>query len=371
MWLNTRSLNSCLVSLYFIWPGGGFGLVCRGLWIKTSYLYKQNLQFTSKKKTNMNRCQRICNNLGSLETLSVADPGFPVSWGRGLPRQLRFENFVCQNQAVSKEISRKILDYNDRQSLTKIKDNYSDSTELYTDSDNTELYNDSDGTKLYDIDEVTISTIEYQVRKLDTVKSTKTKTHKVSLERKNNKASNRNQKSDYKLFTFKCPASSCSVHSNTCKNLHQHYRSSHKQVNNCHLCDKKYPTPHSLKRHLYTHQTSKMNHKYKKCRKSFRFVSQLKIHWLKHIKKLGFECNKCYQTYKFKHDMMKHKKQHSAPTVMYTFCDYEGTLKEHIRQHDRKNNIICRLCNKLFIFRMALWRHTKKCNIKRSNSPEY
>ena len=84
------------------------------------------------------------------------------------------------NQVVSKEILRKILDNSSHQSLTQIEYNYTDSTELYTDSDNTELYNDSDGTQLYDINEVTIGTIEYQVQKLDIVRSTKTNKHKVS-----------------------------------------------------------------------------------------------------------------------------------------------------------------------------------------------
>ena len=39
--------------------------------------------------------------------LAVADPGFPVGGGRGLrrrgcglPRQLRFENFVCQKERI-------------------------------------------------------------------------------------------------------------------------------------------------------------------------------------------------------------------------------------------------------------------------------
>ena len=40
-------------------------------------------------------------------SISVADPGFPRRGGRGprrrecgLPRQLRFENFVCQNERI-------------------------------------------------------------------------------------------------------------------------------------------------------------------------------------------------------------------------------------------------------------------------------
>ena len=31
--------------------------------------------------------------------IAVADPGFPVG-GRGLPRGLRFENFVCRNVRI-------------------------------------------------------------------------------------------------------------------------------------------------------------------------------------------------------------------------------------------------------------------------------
>ena len=34
-----------------------------------------------------------------LEWLPVADPGFPVR-GRGLPRRLRFKNFVCRNERM-------------------------------------------------------------------------------------------------------------------------------------------------------------------------------------------------------------------------------------------------------------------------------
>ena len=33
--------------------------------------------------------------------ISIADPGFPVtSGGRQLPRRLRFEKFVCQNERI-------------------------------------------------------------------------------------------------------------------------------------------------------------------------------------------------------------------------------------------------------------------------------
>ena len=44
--------------------------------------------------------------LAAPELIKVADPGFPVGGrgprrrGRGLPRRLHFENFVCQNERI-------------------------------------------------------------------------------------------------------------------------------------------------------------------------------------------------------------------------------------------------------------------------------
>ena len=44
--------------------------------------------------------------VGGDNLTGLADPGFPVGgrgprrWGRGLPRRLRFENFVCRNERI-------------------------------------------------------------------------------------------------------------------------------------------------------------------------------------------------------------------------------------------------------------------------------
>ena len=97
-----------------------------------------------------------------------------------------------------------------------------------------------------------------------------------------------------------------------------------------------------------------MDHKCKKCGKVFPFYSQLKIHRLSHTKTPKFTCDKCYQPYKFRYDMLKHKKQHTAPTMQCSTCEYEGTplaLKEHTRQHDPSKNIICKICFNSFTFR--------------------
>ena len=50
--------------------------------------------------------EKSCNVLNfQTQTSPVADPGFPVGGreprrGHGLPRRLRFENFVCRNERI-------------------------------------------------------------------------------------------------------------------------------------------------------------------------------------------------------------------------------------------------------------------------------
>ena len=70
----------------------------------------------STKTIQFDECRRVAMNQDfmkswviapSLHPPTVADPGFPVGWGRGpcrrgcgLPRWLPFENFVCQNKRI-------------------------------------------------------------------------------------------------------------------------------------------------------------------------------------------------------------------------------------------------------------------------------
>ena len=110
----------------------------------------------------------------------------------------------------------------------------------------------------------------------------------------------------------------------------------------------------------------------KKCGLSFPFLSQLHIHRLNHTRKLRFECTECSQLYKYKHDMQKHLKEHTAKEYQCKFCDYIGTylnLKAHEKQHNPDYFIKCPLCCKTFKHHMSYWRHQKVC--KRSGSPEF
>ena len=107
---------------------------------------------------------------------------------------------------------------------------YNASTETYTDSEDTELYYASDSTELYELDELLVGTIQIHDTKTS---ATKTKTSLTSTVRSENNT--------VKLFTFKCPFTRCSIRSNTRKSLHQHYTTSHRQLNMCQFCDKKIP----------------------------------------------------------------------------------------------------------------------------------
>ena len=60
---------------------------------------KAHKQERKKKKKRKGERKKERRERESAGTFPVADPGFPVG-GRGLPRQLHFENFVCQNERI-------------------------------------------------------------------------------------------------------------------------------------------------------------------------------------------------------------------------------------------------------------------------------
>ena len=118
--------------------------------------------------------------------------------------------------------------------------------------------------------------------------------------------------------------------------------------------------PYSLKQHLYKHKGMEHQFDCKKFGLSFPFFSQLYIHRLKHTQKLRFECPECSQPYKYKHDMQKHLKEHTAKEYRCKSCHYIGTrlnLKVHEKQHNPDCYTNCPLCCKTFKHCMSYWRH--------------
>ena len=224
-----------------------------------------------------------------------------------------------------------------------------DDTEVYEyplpiDSDDTEIYdalhyagNDSDNTEVYKLEEQIIGSITYNTAK----------------------------------FLFKCPSKSCNIRCSTRKKISKHYRISHKQLHKCEYCYKSYSTPHSLIQHLYKHKTIKCKYLCK-CGAEFPFISQLNIHKIKHRRKSIYMCTECSIPFKYKHDMMKHRKSHTDKDYNCENCDYVGNsinLKAHQKQHNPTCTIICTLCKEVFKHRMSLWRHKLRC--RRNKRPDY
>ena len=206
----------------------------------------------------------------------------------------------------------------------------SDSTELYEMYENITGDNtNSDSTKLYDKHENIIGTIYYC-----------TSTSQLP---------------------FKCPVRTCKTREKTRKEISDHYRHSHNKANKCKLCQRKYSAPHSLMQPLYKHDKLK-NRYICKCGATFPFRSQIKIHKLKHTRKLNNPCTECSLPFKHYHDMLKHRRSHTAKEYSCDHCNYTGTkinLKAHQTQHDLHHIIKCKLCKETFKHRMSLWRHKR------------
>ena len=301
-------------------------------------------------------------------------------------------NLLCRTGDL-KTIGRKLLDhklYNIelikpvRIILTRIED-WPDKTENATqatyDSDTTELYyapgsltpldlmtnkpTESDTTEIYELS----TDDESKTKQEDTKEHNLNESGYTSND---NPISDENNKTVHKKQLFKCKIKKCAMKSNSKKELYQHHKVTHRGVNKCTTCHKKYRTPYSLQQHNYIHRRSSQLWNCSKCKMSFAFKSQLMIHKISHTKHGKFECMECFTNFKFKHDMYRHQREHTAITLSCKKCDYTGTLlnlKEHERQHFKRYNKTCPLCKQTFNFRMSFWHHRKRCH--RSDSPDF
>ena len=80
-------------------------------------------------------------------------------------------------------------------------------------------------------------------------------------------------------------------------------------------------------------------------------LSQLKIHRLKHTRKQSYECTECSEPFKYRHDMLKHLREHTAPLLRCKHCEYRGMklkLTAHIKQHNPSTYKRCTVCKELF-----------------------
>ena len=204
------------------------------------------------------------------------------------------------------------------------------------------------------------------------VNKAKKKTKKCKTNYRITNTSNTSQNRISRLF--KCPVKLCGIRKPTRKDITRHYKLKHNILNVCNICNREYTMPHSLQQHKYFHMKRIRNFTCVRCNSSFPFLSQLKIHRLKHMRKLRHECTECSEPFKYRHDMLKHRREHTAALLGCKQCDYRGTklkLVAHSKQHDPATYKRCTLCNMLFVHRMSYWRHKQTCKPKLSNSPVY
>ena len=231
---------------------------------------------------------------------------------------------------------------------------------------------DSEDTELYELEERTIGTLTF-INNITEVMPLNVKIIKTTMNITTKKGY---QVPPIKNLKFRCSISKCKTYAKSRKEIDLHYKTVHASMNYCKLCTKKYSTPYSLKQHLYMHRAMARatGHICGRCNKVFPFISQLKIHCLSHARKQKYECDDCFMSYKFKHDMQRHKREHNVRIIQCNNCDYTGSkllLNEHVKQHNPDYHIHCHNCNNIFKFRMSYWRHQQKCRIQCSGSLEY
>ena len=313
-------------------------------------------------------------------------------------------NLLCPNNNLKRK-GRKLMDYKMYKmdllkplciSLNRLEDYRTSNiiTQQQLDSDITEIYhytdtsepcvepiNYSDSTEIYNTEsdiEIKLTKEKASITKMKKGRYARhgvTNTINTKNERTNKRATNSGNKAKLikpKKQTFLCGSKNCTSRSNSRKELYMHYKTTHKRVHRCNKCNKQYKTPYALKQHNYKHRQPQQLLACNKCNKTFIFTSHLQIHKNSHSKYGKHECTECYSVFKYKHDMYRHLREHTAKILECNKCDYMGTtlnLKEHKRQHYNKFKKFCPLCNRSFKFRMELWCHKQHCH--RSNSPKY
>ena len=93
---------------------------------------------------------------------------------------------------------------------------------------------------------------------------------------------------------------------------------------------------------MYLHKRTDNKYLCKRCGRIFPFKSQFLIHKIRHARKYTEECKECSFTFKYRHDMLKHCREHFTKEYQCEDCDYIGTplkLKSHKEQHNSSINI--------------------------------
>ena len=183
----------------------------------------------------------------------------------------------------------------------------------------------------------------------------RTKTHGI---RKLTPEEKRNKK-------FKC--NDCDYFAYSRKAVGEHYTKKHGKLG-CDYCDKIFPNPHALKRHMYDHSNDKRQ-KCHDCGKKFYFESELAAHRIIHREIPTFHCmsSGCGKKFLRASDLNAHIPVHSGILHKCTHpgCTYSNADKRLVKGHQRSHSAVktfkCKYnnCDGLFKHTMARLRHYK------------
>ena len=154
---------------------------------------------------------------------------------------------------------------------------------------------------------------------------------------------------------------------NTVHSMTSHHCLHHQNITYpCSNCDKKLPTPNSLRLHQYIHQAK--THKCNVCNDSFVYLSSLKQQQRKHCKQKVYECfhGTCNKKYKYPQDLRRHVQSHFTASHECDFCDKcfkeKRLLKHHLAVHQKTPAYKCKTCGEGFRHNNQLYWHRRKAH---------
>ena len=134
-----------------------------------------------------------------------------------------------------------------------------------------------------------------------------------------------------------------------------------KKNNVCHICNKGYARPSTLKTHMRTH-TKHRPYPCKVCDKRFTQAANLNAHMRTHTGAKPFSCKFCKRNFSQSSSVTTHERTHNGErpfrcnTCGKSFAD-TSTLTKHQRTHTGAKPYICKVCNAAFSQSGNLNRH--------------